>query len=353
MEHPEQELICRRIRKVRALEALGAEVVVASVDVTDRRQVAALVERVGEKFGPLAGVIHAAGVAGGGVIQLKTAEAAAGVLAPKVQGLLAVSAAIDGMPLDFFVLCSSVNAVLGGPGQVDYCAANAFLDAFAHYSTIAIGRPVLSINWDTWNEVGMAVDGVMPGRLATLRADSLEHGIRSQEGIAVFTRLLGAPLSQVVVSPRDLQTRIAGSASTGGRAAPLELGRQPSGLRSHDRPPLAAAYVPPSGEVERRIAAVWQELLGIEQVGRHDDFFELGGHSLLAIQVNAQLRSVLQAELSIQAIFDLPTVAELAGYVERSQAKAMEDNERVLQMLDLVERLSDDALQSLLNDPAG
>jgi acyl carrier protein len=105
--------------------------------------------------------------------------------------------------------------------------------------------------------------------------------------------------------------------------------------------------------VERRIAAVWQELLGIEQVGRHDDFFELGGHSLLAIQVNAQLRSVLQAELSIQAIFDLPTVAELAGYVERSQAKAMEDNERVLQMLDLVERLSDDALQSLLNDPAG
>ena len=87
-----------------------------------------------ERFGALHGVIHSAGIAGGGLIQIKTREAANRVLAPKVHAMWALEAALGDRALDFLVLCSSTTAIIGGIGQVDYCAANAFLDAYAHYN---------------------------------------------------------------------------------------------------------------------------------------------------------------------------------------------------------------------------
>ncbi len=84
----------------------------------------------------------------------------------------------------------------------------------------------------------------------------------------------------------------------------------------HDRPELAVEYVAPRNELERRVAGIWQELLGMEAVGVHDSFFHLGGHSLLAIQLVAQMRDVFQAELSLERIFANPTVAALARALE-------------------------------------
>lgn len=153
----------RRIQKVMDLEASGAEVLVVSADVADADQLRAAVEETVAAFGSIHGVLHAAGLAGGGMIQLKAPAAAARVLAPKVQGTLNLAAALDGIDLDFLALCSSTIAVVGGFGQVDYCAANSFLDAYAHAQQRA-GKPVISINWGAWQDVGMAVDsGLMRG----------------------------------------------------------------------------------------------------------------------------------------------------------------------------------------------
>jgi phthiocerol/phenolphthiocerol synthesis type-I polyketide synthase E len=163
--HDEADRTSRRIRKVRELEALGAEVLVAGVDVADRERMRTVVEDALARFGTIHGVIHAAGVPGGGMIQLKTAEMAQRVLSPKVAGTRALMDAVAGLPLDFVALCSSTIAVAGGLGQVDYCAANNFLDAFAHASALAGAPRVLSINWGAWEEVGMAVAaGLLPAR---------------------------------------------------------------------------------------------------------------------------------------------------------------------------------------------
>jgi phthiocerol/phenolphthiocerol synthesis type-I polyketide synthase E len=163
--HGEMDRISQRLRKLQELEALGAEVLVVSADVTDREQVRTVVNQALERFGELNGVIHAAGLAGGGMIQLKTAEVAARVLSPKVAGTRSLLAALDGIPVDFLALCSSTIAVAGGLGQVDYCAANNFLDALAHEVTLAGGPRTVSINWGAWEEVGMAVAaGLTSGR---------------------------------------------------------------------------------------------------------------------------------------------------------------------------------------------
>ncbi len=162
-EHGERHRTSQRIRKVQELESAGAEVLVIACDVADAAQVEAALASVRERFGAIHGVIHAAGLAGGGVIQLKAAHTAAAVLAPKRRGTRCLEAALRGTPLDFMVLCSSTIALAGGLGQVDYCAANSFLDAFAHAAAAAGGPPTVSINWGAWEEVGMAVASGMMG----------------------------------------------------------------------------------------------------------------------------------------------------------------------------------------------
>jgi phthiocerol/phenolphthiocerol synthesis type-I polyketide synthase E len=161
--HDAQDRTSLRIRSVQMLQEIGAEVLVVQGDVTDRDQMAAVVQAAGERFGAIHGVIHAAGLAGGGVIQLKTEEAAAKVLRPKIQGTRVLETVLRDTPLDFLALCSSVASTMGDIGQVDYCAANAFMDAFAHAHSRQTGnghdgRMTVSINWDAWAEVGMAVN---------------------------------------------------------------------------------------------------------------------------------------------------------------------------------------------------
>ncbi len=156
--HPEQDDVSRKIRSLQTLEALGAEVMALQADVAEFQQMQVVMTRAQVRFGQLHGVIHAAGVPGGGAIQRKTRDIADAILAPKVQGTLVLDALLKDGELDWWILCSSLTAMAGGFGQVDYCAANAFLDAFAHDKTNRDGTHTVSINWDTWQEVGMAVE---------------------------------------------------------------------------------------------------------------------------------------------------------------------------------------------------
>jgi len=158
--HNSLDRVSQKIRKIKELESLGAEVRVHSVDSANGPAMSEVVEQTREHFGTINGVIHSAGVPGGGIIQLKTREMAEQVLAPKVKGTLALHRALQDQRIrpDFIVLCSSVNSVVPVIGQVDYCAANAFMDAFAFYNNARHNIFTVSINWDAWQEVGMAVE---------------------------------------------------------------------------------------------------------------------------------------------------------------------------------------------------
>lgn len=150
--------VARAVRRILDLEALGAEVFVEHADVTDDAAMHDVVQRVRRHFGELHGVVHAAGVLDDALIAYKDDASALRVIAPKLAGTLALNRAVAGMELDFFVVFSSRSAVSGAPGQVDYTAANAFLDAFAHQRRAATGQATFSIGWDAWRETGMAAD---------------------------------------------------------------------------------------------------------------------------------------------------------------------------------------------------
>jgi thioesterase domain-containing protein/malonyl CoA-acyl carrier protein transacylase/NAD(P)-dependent dehydrogenase (short-subunit alcohol dehydrogenase family) len=164
--HTRIDATSRRIRKVQALEALGAEVQIAQADVTNLEAMRQVVHAAQTRFGQIDGVLHAAGVLEDGVLQLKTREAARRVLDPKVRGALVLDALLGQTPLDFFVVFSSTSAILGPAGQVDYAAANAYLNAFAHSRA---GRParVLAVDWGVWKGVGMTAGHAGPAPLGT------------------------------------------------------------------------------------------------------------------------------------------------------------------------------------------
>ncbi|MET0400342.1 MAG: SDR family NAD(P)-dependent oxidoreductase [Longimicrobiaceae bacterium] len=175
--HEATDATSRRIRSLRALEALGAEVMVGNADVADEMAMAAVVDAARARFGEIAGVVHAAGVPSGGMIQMKAPRQVADVLAAKVGGTRVLERLFAGRPLDFMLLCSSRTAVMGRFGQVDYTAANAFLDAFARWHRNSTGTYTVSVNWGGWEEVGMAAEfrGAVAGGDGTSVVRTYDH----------------------------------------------------------------------------------------------------------------------------------------------------------------------------------
>ncbi len=165
------------VRAVRDLEKGGSTVLALAADVADRDSMTAALRRVRDELGEVAGVVHSAGVAGGGILALKDPATARAVLAPKVTGTLLLDELCG--DVDFFVLFSSVASVTGEFGLSDYAAANAFLDAFAHQRSRR-GR-TLAVNWPSWAEVGMAVDN---STSASAGFRSLQSGARGRRATA-------------------------------------------------------------------------------------------------------------------------------------------------------------------------
>jgi NAD(P)-dependent dehydrogenase (short-subunit alcohol dehydrogenase family)/acyl carrier protein len=350
--HDDADSTSRRLRKLLALEPAGAEVIVETADVTDAEAMRGVIERTTRRFGPLSGVVHAAGVAGGRLMQFHSPVEASGVIAPKARGALVLESLLEGQALDFILVCSSLTALLGVVGQADYSGANAFLDAFAIKASRGGAGRVVSVNWDTWREVGMAVNTVLPRDMEAHRAVSLARGIDPAEGVEATMRILRSGLSQVVVSTTDLDEVI--TAQVDDEAGDDSLGEEEARAVIAEellaRPSLASAFVEPRDDVEREVAGMWRSLFTVDAVGVDDNFFELGGHSLLAVQFISRLREIFQVELGARDLFDAPTVAGLAAIIAERRPRARLEEEHLADTLALVEELSAEEIEKLLSE---
>ncbi|MCR4443548.1 MAG: SDR family NAD(P)-dependent oxidoreductase, partial [Peptococcaceae bacterium] len=149
--------------KLEEFRSRGARVEYLEADVSDKQSASRLIQKIREEHGGLDGIIHGAGVIRDSFILQKTKEQLLEVLAPKVKGLVNLDEASKDVPLDFFILFSSLSGSLGNPGQADYAAANAFMDAYACYRSelAASGKRhgrTISLCWPLWEEGGMRLD---------------------------------------------------------------------------------------------------------------------------------------------------------------------------------------------------
>jgi acyl transferase domain-containing protein/acyl carrier protein len=328
--HSPEDIISQKIQKLQTIESLGAEVLLAQADVANLDQMLSVVAEATQKWGAINGVIHSAGVLNEQAFQeirLLDRSNCEQQLRPKVDGLLVLEKILRSqksdldVKLDFVILFSSLSSVLGGLGYFAYAAANLFMDAFAQQQQQTTPTPWIAINWDSW-------------QLQELSDLSSSHKqdfvIFPQQGMEIFQLILNqASLNQVVISTGDLHLRLNqwiydNKLGSFDGNQPTIQEKANSSLSSHSRPSLSNAYAAPQNEIEQSLANIWQEFLGINQIGIYDDFFELGGDSLLITRIISRLREVFQLELSHRDLFENPTLAGLGKIIESQNMKRQE-----------------------------
>lgn len=303
-----------RIKKVLELERLGATVEAVQANAGDLKQMKHVFEIIRKKHGGVDGVFHAAGLPGSTSFRAikdipSTLAQGEDQFQSKVKGLDVLEQLLEQEQADFCLLFSSISALLGGLGFSAYSAANLYMDAFAARLNQNSQTPWMCVNWDAWN---------FWGELESTIGESInELAILPEEGAELFQYVLSNRQNRhMLVSTGNLEERIDQWLSLESKAAASAASYEVS---KHERPELGNPYVAPRNETEKVICQVWQDFMGMEQVGIHDNFFDLGASSLDIVQVTNRLNQALQTNEAVVTLFTYPSVAELAKYIQPSE----------------------------------
>jgi len=312
--HPDDDRVSRKILKIRELQNQGAEVQIYSVDVSNLIDMQTVLDECYAKFGVINGVIHAAGILDDTTFRTIPDTHKADCqrqYRAKMAGLLVLEKALGGKKIDFFLLTSSLSSVLGGFGYSSYAAANIFMDTYALRQKREKSLPWISVNFDAWNFEEQNNEDV------EIDTTLDELAIRADEGEEVFRRVLSISMvPQIVISTGNLKNRIKRYIIQSPNIKHKSSGEQSSSSPRHKRMDLSTEYVVPENEIQTKVANVWQNMLGIENVGIQDNFFELGGHSLLATQIISRFYKLWNIQVPLRQFFDSPTIESIAIIVE-------------------------------------
>ncbi|MBX0301905.1 KR domain-containing protein [Cryobacterium sp. 1639] len=302
-------------RRLAATGGRRERILVRRADVTDEVALERCLDALRAEHGPIVGVLHTAGLAGDGFAITKDWDAFADVLGPKTTGTRLLERHTDADPLRFFALCSSLTGVIGAPGQSDYAAANAYLDATAARLRAA-GRPAVSIDWTGWSESGMAHRHGITGE------GFIASFVDDKDGVDLLAAAIATPAAQVIAA-RFLPDEVARQradleavldVSSVAPAVVTETAPRRRAARGRDVHVngLAGRELEP---IERDVVEVWCSTLGTDEVGMNDQFFETGGNSLLASRLQLDLDARFPNTVNIADIFSYPSVALLSAFI--------------------------------------
>jgi acyl transferase domain-containing protein/NADPH:quinone reductase-like Zn-dependent oxidoreductase/short-subunit dehydrogenase len=305
----------------------GVRITVKVCDVADEAQLATAFAEIANSMPPLRGVIHAAGVLDDGVLTGQSWPRFERVMAPKIYGAWNLHRLTASSDLDFFVLFSSVAGIIGSPGQGNYAAANAFMDALAHRRR-ATGLAALSVDWGTWAEAGMAA------RLESVDAQRLKdrglQSIRLEQGFAKLGEMIGLGRAQIVAMHVDWSRFLRAGAPGHNNPYFAEVAETPFRATEADEPAAA------EGDVVRRIIAepvarrlpmlqayvesIARNALGVragKSVDPRQPLHDLGLDSLMAVELRNALAAPLKRHLPATLAFDHPTIESLTLYLAK------------------------------------
>jgi NAD(P)-dependent dehydrogenase (short-subunit alcohol dehydrogenase family)/acyl carrier protein len=310
---------------VKELESAGASVLCVRADVASAEDVARMMREIAEKMPPLGGVIHSAGVLDDGVLTQQSLARLRTAMDPKVLGAWNLHCFTQDAPLDFFVEFSSAASLLGSPGQANYAAGNAFLDALAHHRR-ALGMPALSVNWGAWGG-GMAESAAARRRQ---QANGVE-AIDPTAGLQLLSRMLGGSWpAQIGVFPVNW----AAFGAQFRRGVPpllenLVVARDPvpaggASLSNDSWSNLPPADLEPT--LRRLVRSELAAVLGVGDPARvplKQGFFEIGMDSLMAVDLVNRLGSNAGLSLPANLAIDYPNVEALTRYLAERMTAAM------------------------------
>jgi acyl transferase domain-containing protein len=333
------------------MQQAGAEVRVFKADVGDLAAMQHVFESIRATMPRLRGIVHTAGVLDDGVLEQQSWPRFARVMHPKLAGTWNLHLLSEQLPLQFFVLFSSAAALLGSVGQANYCAANAFLDAFADFRR-RCGLPAVSIGWGGWAQVGMAAAQV-PGRQNARNGGALLEPAAALDVLQAVLANSPPYLAVVDIDWRELSHQFA-------------VGRSPSLFEefdAHRRAPTSAVSLnewlrsPPAGGESSAIIGYVQHCLGsvlgrdAAQIDPDVPLLELGLDSLIAIELRNRIETSGGPALPLVRFLDGADVRQISALIaERLSSapatSAEQPNDAALK--ELVASMSDDEIEAQL-----
>ena len=286
--------VFQQIKQLIDINENAASLTIKLVSIEDKASLCDVIESIKQEFGHINGVIHAAGVAGGGVAQLKTVEEYQRVLSPKLYGTINLIDLLKNDQLDFMVFVSSITAITGFPGQIDYCSANRILDAYALMPNNFNNHVFcVSMNWQAWRNVGMAA----ASKTLLLSLDE-SNSTDPADGCLLFEKIINADLNQVIISNEDLNLYKAPKADSISTS-------QNNEILDEDQ-----------SDISVKLHELWCQTLGVSKIGLDEDFYDLGGHSLLAISLLAKIRAKFNIKIPSTTLFKIRTIRSLSTVIE-------------------------------------
>ncbi len=339
---------------IEALSDAGIHVSAAAGDVSNKADVDRIIQEINESTAPLRGIVHAAGVLDDGVISQQTPERFKNIMAPKVQGSWNLHEATLDTPLDFFVCFSSIASLIGSPGQSNYAAGNAFMDALAPIRQ-SMGLAATSINWGPWQGDGMAAAQLK--RLASKGFDAIEQ----ERGLLAFEQLLGQQdIAQIGVSPIEWPSFFAAFPESKSRFF-AEFFADSANEDANNDSFLQQLELAVSGDKSelllQHVEGVVNAVFGFDSskaTDRQRSLFDNGLDSLMALEIKNRLESGLQIVLPSTLLFEHPNIEALGTYlsqemgIESTSAEPVESEDDKL--LKELESMSDEELSALLEN---
>ncbi|AQS66338.1 type I polyketide synthase [Streptomyces pactum] len=315
----------------RELEELGAEVTVSACDVADRGAVDALLHDLPERH-PLSAVVHIAGVVEDSTCTSLSARELEAVLRPKADAAWNLHQATRDLDLDAFVLYSSLAATVGSPGQANYAAANAYLDALAHHRHHQ-GLPATSLAWGPWADTdGMA--GLLSETDAARIARTGFPAMTAEQGLAMLDAALTGPDHPLLIGTALDTAALRARADVGslppiltelaprtvrrtqGAGAPAESAPAANSLRDQLAGLNAAERQERLLDLVRRTTASILAYSDLSDVPARSGFLDLGLDSLSTIELRNVLSRLSGLQLPATLIFDHPTPSALARHLD-------------------------------------
>ena len=305
------ELSAQKESLLQTLQTEGQYVEYHAIDVCNLEQVCSLLESIQSLHGKLDGIVHSAGVISDNFILNKTEEEFRKVLHPKITGTQNLDIASQDIALDFFVLFSSISAVMGNVGQADYATANAFMDHFAQrrHQRVKSGQrhgQTVSINWPLWQDGGMTVTSASE---AIMTQTTGMVAMQSKTGLQAFYQSLALNEPQIMVaegSPTQLRSVLFGQQQDKAQAGPLVEPFVALKVDLNNLEEKATQYL------KTQLSSVFK--LPAHQIDAGAALEDYGMDSVLAISLTNRLEQIF-GSLPKTLFFEYQTLAELTAYL--------------------------------------
>jgi myxalamid-type polyketide synthase MxaB len=328
-------------RIIEQLSDSGAQITIANGDVSSESDMKAIFDKIQPS---LKGIIHAAGVLDDAMIPDQTPERFRQVMTPKVAGAWNLHQLTEDKDLDFFVMFSSAASIMGNPGQSNYAAANAFLDALAHFRHNK-GLPAISINWGHWADLGMAAS--QRNRGSRLEGQGI-RGIKTDNGLAILKKILYEKPVQTCVLDIDWQTYLSSipvQTAFFSRLVRAEEIRQTEIIDKLRQ----AAVEQRSGILLEVIREFAGKVMGYEaslQVNVREPLMDQGFDSLMAVELRNRLSQIIGKTLPVSLLFDYPTLEKIRDFI-LIEVLDMNEDRQIQEEEKAVEESAEDILDEI------